>query len=156
MADTDVPGIDALDNMKVALDAVKTSLGVAHVYDYPAFGEGRPGPALALELDGLNPETKQFSFPTIHVDWGVPVRVWFYTELLKYRQAYRDVVGALTKVMVHFVENPRPNGYGDTLIDASGFAGTVGLLPTSTEGRQLFGGNIVIIVTQTKTHTITV
>jgi len=159
--DTGVVGLDAIDNMVAHLEAGRASFLSAaiadgvRIYDYPAYDYSKSGPAITVELGDGGFRPLEIETGAQHLfDWGVDIRMFYYTNFLDARTAHREVTGVLSLMAVYLLENPRPNEYGNLLASPGGIGPQLGLLPTKAEGRQLFGGSLVMTLTLPKLHTI--
>lgn len=155
MADTGNPAIDGVNNMVTALRTQQSTWGLKKVYDHPGYRYGEAGPALSVELDGLIPQLVQVGGTTAEVEWTIGLRIVYFTELSKIQVTYRDVLTILGLVGVYLLENPRPNGYGNLLLEASAFGPEFDVVPTKAEqDTMLFGGSILAVIKHTRAHTI--
>lgn len=159
--DTGIIGLDAIDNIVAHLEAGRSAFldaaiadGV-RIYDYPAYDYSKSGPAITVELgDGGFRPLEVETGDTHLFDWGVDIRMFYYTEFLDARAAHREVIKVLSLIAFYLLENPRPNEYGNLLASPGGIGPQLGLLPTKAEGRQLFGGSLVMTLVLSLQHTI--
>jgi len=148
---TGVIGLDAVDNVVAHLEAGRLSYlgasvsGGVTIYDYPAYEFGKAGPAISVELGDGGFRAVEIETGGQHLfDWGIDLRIFYFTEFLDARNAHRDAISVLSLMAKYLLQNPRPNEYGNLLVAPNGIGPQLGLLPVKAEGRQLFGGSIVM------------
>lgn len=155
MADTGVFIKDALDNMKVALDTQRAAWGVSEVFVYPAWQAGTKN-AICLVPGSVRAEQVELAYPTLVVDYKVPIQIWCFLGSVMDRTLFNDAYTLASKIVWYLVEHPSPNSYGQLLLDDQAFGPTVGEFSVvQTEGAPLYGIRIDTVLTYTKTHTIT-
>mgnify|MGYP001453050175 CR=1 FL=1 len=147
---------DAVANLHAALDSQKTTWGVSQVYKYAAHEVGVRGDAIAIEVTSWTPELVGQASPTVELAHKVGMRVWYITSAIRSDVAFEKILSKLSKIVVYLIENPRPNGYGELLIDDQAFGPTIEpITGIESEAGQLLAGKFNLVHTFYKTHTQT-
>lgn len=156
MADTNTIIVDAIDNMAAHLETQRVAWGVNAIYTYPAYRVGQRGNAIMLECDGVTPQLVQVAAPQVQVDWKCSVRIWYFDASVEAERFFRDAYTTLSLVAFYLIENPRPNGYGELLLDDQAFGPVINGFPNEPDtGAPLIGASISAMLTVSKTHTQT-
>jgi hypothetical protein len=147
---------DAVANLQAALDSQKTTWGVSQVYDYAAQEVGVRGDAIAIEVTSWQPQLIQQASPSVELAHKVGMRVWYITAAIRADVAFEKILSKLSKIVVYLIENPRPNGYGELLIDDQAFGPTIEAVQGIESGAgQLLAGKFNLVHTYYKAHTQT-
>jgi len=147
---------DAVANLHAALDSQKATWGVSQVYKYAAQEVGVRGDAIAIEVTSWQPQLIQQASPTVDLAHKVGLRVWYITKAIRADVAFSEILSKLSRIVVYLIENPRPNGYGELLIDDQAFGPTVEPIQgIESEAGQLLAGKFSLVHTYYKAHTQT-
>jgi len=147
---------DAVANLHAALDSQKTAWSVSQVYKYAAHEVGVRGDAIAIEVTSWQPQLLQQSSPTVELAHKVGLRVWYITKAIRPAVAFSEILSKLSKIVAYLIENPRPNGYGELLIDDQAFGPSIEPIQgIESEAGQLLAGKFNLVHTYYKAHTQT-
>lgn len=153
---TDDPIYDAIENVVTAINNNKATWGIGSVDDYPSWEVGKHGDAVAVEFINWRLELAQVSHPVAEIDHLVAMRVWYFSKALKPQVAYRNIYNKLSKIVLFFLTNPNPNGYGELLINQQAFGPeTQEVVGAESSEGHLIGCAFTLLHTKTKQHTLT-
>lgn len=145
---------DAVQNLKAAMETQREAWQVKEIHGYAAYEVGALGPAIAIDVQGWQPVLVGVSKPTVEVDHKVSLRVWYATIDARADVAFRDIYRKLSRMVKYLIENPRPNGYGELLIDDQAFGPTVqAITGIETSSGPLIAGRFDLVHTFSAVHT---
>lgn len=133
--------------LQTQLLTMKDTWGLKTIDAWPSYAEGTGGPAISLELSGIKPVLFQGSYPNHEYFKVYQITISYWSSHFRPPTNTHNVYNMLDAILDHLLENIVIGNYN--LFDQGTIEGPgAGNIPTSDPSRELFGGQMIVPMTQ--------